>query len=71
MVWPVSAMRFSTSFSRSGNTASRGAFCQSRGWREIATMSACLVIAQNGNASARSVQNTGASRRSRAHAACG
>jgi hypothetical protein len=64
-------MRRSTSFSSSGKTASRGAFCQSLGWREIATMSSWRVIAQNGTSESRSVQYTGASRRSRAHSACG
>jgi hypothetical protein len=38
----------------SGKTASRGAFRNRRGWREILMMSSCFVIAQNGTFTSRS-----------------
>ena len=56
----------------SGNTASRGPLWSRFGWREMRTTSACFVTAKKGVQSPPgSHQKIGASRRSRAQAACG
>ena len=52
-------------------TAKRGSLRQIEGCFEISTMSACLVIAQNGSKSGCSIQATGSWRRSQAQSSQG